>query len=51
MKQFFRAPKEAPPFPLPLSGLWVQGVEKWIFSSSSRSFVFNYEAVRIRVKS
>jgi hypothetical protein len=29
----------------------LQGVgEKWIFSSSSRSFVHGYEAVRIRVK-
>jgi hypothetical protein len=29
----------------------VQGVgEKWIFLSSSRSFGYGYEAVRIRVK-
>jgi hypothetical protein len=55
IKQIFRVPEEAPPCPLPTTGLCsvnsVQGVgEKWIFSSSSRSFGSGYEAVRIRVK-
>jgi hypothetical protein len=38
--------------PLPHPTHWaVHGVgEKWIFSSSSRSFGYGYEAVRIRFK-
>jgi hypothetical protein len=50
MKQIFRALEEAPSAP-PSTGLCCAGVgEKWIFSSSSCSFVYGYEAVRIRVK-
>jgi hypothetical protein len=51
-KQIFRVPEKASPPPLlPTLHSAVQEVgEKWIFSSSSRSFGYGFEAVRIRVK-
>jgi hypothetical protein len=48
-EQIFRAPEEAPPCPLPPTRLFREVGEKWIFSSSNRSYGYGYEAVRIRV--